>query len=294
MKKLFLVGIAFVLLLGGIAYTHAESTANQGPDDRAQELRKATEDALQQFQQQREQLQEELQKQKEDAKESLQQQREQVREEVEQNASGTSEQIREGLKQQLEQRTEALKQAFEQQREEFKNQLELRKEDVKGEFEQNRQELQQRLQVIKDERKKEIVTRLFGNIDELNKRITENFSQALDTMSDALTRIVSRTQIAQSNGYDTTSVEAAIGTATTAIDTARTAVLEQASKVYAIDVTTEDMLKSDVITTRDQLRTDLQAAREKLIAARDALQKVLEALGQIPNVDDLENASSSL
>ena len=189
------------------------------------------------------------------------------------------------LQQELQMRRQEAQQLIEQKREELKQQIETKREEAKTKIEAAREQLKQKLTTIKDERKKQIVEKLGADIQELNSRRVEHFTNVADKLDKVLANIKSRMDKAEANGKDVTAVKAAITSAESAITAARTAITAQAGEVYTIAVSTEAKLKTDVGVTRQKLQNGLEVVRKALQAAHDAVRNVATTLAQIPRVD---------
>lgn len=185
----------------------------------------------------------------------------------------------------LEQR-EKLKKELEQKKEEFKKSIDATKAEIKEKVEAKRAELKERLAKIKDERKKEIVERIAKQLNELNERTLNHFSNVLEKLDAVLLRISSRADKVESRGLDVKTVRAAISEAKNAIAASRAAITAQSAKVYTVTISTEDTLKIDVGKARQMLHDDLAKVRETVKAAREAVRKALVILAQIPKVDE--------
>jgi len=188
----------------------------------------------------------------------------------------------------FEQKREELKDEIERKREEYKKEIENRREEAKQVFEIKREELKNRLLNIKDERKKKAVENIDEHIKNLNERMTDHFSNVLDKMEEVLKGISSRTDKAEAHGLDVANIRALVVNAETAIASARGSIAEQAGKVYDIDITTEDKLKSDVTEARKALRGDLEILKEVVKKAHNAIREAAVSLAQIPKVDEYE------
>ena len=75
---------------------------------------------------------------------------------------------------------------------EFKNKVEAKREEVKSKIEAKRGELKEKLGKIKDERKKQVVEKVYNQINELNKRRLDHFSAVLEKLEKVLDRISNR------------------------------------------------------------------------------------------------------
>ena len=143
--------------------------------------------------------------------------------------------------------------------------------------------------VVKDQRRQQIVLRIDSKIKETNANRAEYFVSALNQIEDALSRVISRTNKAETAGNDVTAVRGLITTTAAAITTSRSAVSAEANKIYDISVVSDDNLKLDVGMTRQRFVNDLKAVRDTISAARDSVRAAIIALGGIQGVDELRD-----
>lgn len=174
---------------------------------------------------------------------------------------------------------------IEEERREFKEELEIQRGEVEKKIQERRVEREANIEKIQDERKKEILVRVDENLNELNKRMLDRFSSALEQIERVLANIVTRADKAEAGGQDVNAVRMAVENARSAISAARDLIIAQAPKVYSFSITTEEMLRTDVAAARDALKNDLQVVKNAVDAARTATHAAAEALAQIPNVD---------
>jgi len=191
-------------------------------------------------------------------------------------------------KEEFEAKRAEIKNLMEQKQIELRNEIQAKRENLQSQIEAKRTELRNRLAKIKDENKKQIVERIYNQVNELNKRITDHFLNVLERLEKVLERISSRAAKAEANGRDVSAVKTAITEATNAINTAKTAVKNQAAKVYSVSVNTESTLKRDIGKTRQTLHNDLKNVFALVRAAQEAVRKAATTLAQIPAVDELE------
>jgi Mg2+ and Co2+ transporter CorA len=191
-------------------------------------------------------------------------------------------------KEEFEAKRQELKNLMEQKQTELRNQIQAKREELKSQIEAKRTELKNRLAKVKDENKKRIVERVYNQINELNKRMTDHFLNVLEKLEKALERISSRAAKAEANGRDISAVRTAINEATNAIAVSRTAVQNQAAKIYALTINTENTLKTDVGKIRQTLHSDLMAVQKIIKSVQEAVRKAATTLAQIPKVDELE------
>ncbi len=170
----------------------------------------------------------------------------------------------------------------------FQQQIQQKRAEMQQQIDQKRTALKAQLQKIKDQKKQSIVSRVYENVNDLNKRMTDHFQKALDQISDVLGKIQTRTDTAKANGKDVLAVEAAILKANDAIAAAKTAVIAQAGKIYSFQVSSDATLKKDVVAARQTLHADLVKVRDLVKAAREAVHEAAVTLGKIQGVDELK------
>jgi len=130
-------------------------------------------------------------------------------------------QFRQAEVQEFKQRLEQLKAANQTKREEFKATVEQNRSELRTRVQTEREQLKEKLAAIKDERKKQIVERVAQQLNELNERQTNHLVQVLDKLDTALGRVGTRTDKAEANGRDISSVRTAISAANEAITASR-------------------------------------------------------------------------
>ena len=173
---------------------------------------------------------------------------------------------------------------------------------------QIRVNLKQKISQIKDKKKQDTANRIVNQIDHINQVWTKHFILVLDKLDTALQRIKSRAQKASANGQDASATNTAIQKAETSIAAARSAVLNQAQKVYNVNVSTiTDETKttsgqSNLVSTfktrfkllRDQVFKDLFSLRDGLMKdARISVKDALRTLSKVPDVDKEPTANSN-
>ncbi|MEK7574449.1 MAG: hypothetical protein AAB514_02900 [Patescibacteria group bacterium] len=254
-------------------------------------IKDVRQDARQQIKESRQDAREETKGLKQGVREEAKEARQGVREEVKevrQNAREEVKQNRETIKKEFEAKRIEAKNLLETRKEEFKNKVEAKREEVKSKIETRKVELKERLVKIKDERKKQVVERVYNQVNELNKRRLDHFSAVLEKLEKVLERISGRAAKAEANGVDIAAVKTAITEATSAISASRTAITNQAGKVYALVIDAENTLKIDVGKIRQALHDDLAGVQETVKTAREAVRKAATILAQIPKVNELE------
>jgi hypothetical protein len=171
-------------------------------------------------------------------------------------------------------------------RAEFKAKIEADKEQFKLKLGESKAKFKDSLTKIKDGDKKLSAEKIVNFINDLNEKMTNNFSDKVDRIENVLIAIESRINKAEDKGLDVTEVKAKVEKAKTVIDDAREAISAQAVKVYATNVTNETTLKAEMKKLRDSFRTDIKAVQVAVKAARDAVKDTAVTLAKIPKVDD--------
>lgn len=210
-----------------------------------------------------------------------------IRQDVRQEVRDT----RQNLKQEFEQKRAEAKNLMEQKKEEFRKTVEAKKAELKNRIETKKQQLKTNLAKIKDERKRQVVEKIDSQLDDLNKRQMDHFSQVLVQIEKVLDGVSSRASKAEANGRDISAVKSAVSEAQNLIAASRKAIEAQIGKTYTITITTENALRQDVGKARQALHADLTKVQEAVKAAREAVRKAATTLAQIPNVNDLEVSS---
>lgn len=164
---------------------------------------------------------------------------------------------------------------------EMKEAARLKREEVKQTIQVKKTEAKERFQNIKDTRKQAVVGKIEDHLAKINERITTQFSHVLERLQAILDKIQSRADRAEQSGLDVTSVDVAIGEATTAITDAEAAVLAQTAKVYTAQVSSDSAARNEVQGLMQQLRTDLSVVKEVVQNARRAVQAAHAALKNV-------------
>lgn len=190
-------------------------------------------------------------------------------------------------------RTPGTLKELQQRREEFKDTIKAKREEADEKIKAMRADLKIRLQKVKDEQKRNRVEKISEQIDALNKKTLDNFSDLLDKMEKTLERIGTRADKAESRGLNVSVVRAAMDDAHAAIEASRVAITAQAGETYTIEVTTEEVLKADVGKARKAFHDDLAKVRDTVKAAHDAVRNAAVILAQIPRVDEEPGTATS-
>lgn len=196
------------------------------------------------------------------------------------------------LKQTFQQEREAAKQELSQKKAEFQTAVQGIREKMQSEIKAKETELKTQVKKIKDIAKQQAVQKMYANLNDMNKRMTDQFVKSLNQLADVLDKIKSRTAKAQAagtggtGGIDIKTVQTAIANAENAIALARTAVQSQAGKAYSITVQSDTSAKLDVSKVRDNLKKDLKIAQDAVKSAREAVHTAATTLGKIQRVDE--------
>ena len=147
------------------------------------------------------------------------------------------------------------------------------KETMHADMVQARTDFKTKLSEIKDQRKQTIVTNLDNRISTMNKKRTDEMSTRLDRLTSILGKISTKESSLTAAGKNTVALKADILAAQTAIDAAKEAVTDQASKDYIMTITTDTALKGAASTTILQFVTDIKIAYTKVVAAQAGVVK---------------------
>lgn len=174
-----------------------------------------------------------------------------------------------------------MRDAMKQTREEFKASMSAAREQMKAQFQAERDAFKAKVAQLKDQRKQTTVTNVTNRFNTINTNQTSRMSQGLTKLSTILDKLSSQAASLKSSGKDTSTVDADIAKARTAITTAQDAVSAQAAKQYIPQVTDDTTLRQNVNTTFTQLKHDLEATHKTVQAAKDAVVTVLKDLAKL-------------
>lgn len=160
-----------------------------------------------------------------------------------------------------------------------KSRIMIEKDEMKDKMMEARNAFKAKLQGIKDEKKQKTVENIDSRISEMNKKRTDMMSEKITRMTSILEKISAKATTLKTEGKSTTTLEADILAATTAIDTAKTAVTDQAAKDYVMNVTTDAALKTGAKTLVTTFITDIKATMEKVTLAQKAVAKAARGAG---------------
>ncbi|MDO8270017.1 MAG: hypothetical protein Q7T54_05120 [Candidatus Levybacteria bacterium] len=155
------------------------------------------------------------------------------------------------------------------------------KDAMKDKISQARDEFKERLATIKDQRKLNILTNLDRKFGEINKNRTTQMGERVARLTTILTTISTKGATLKEEGKNTTTLDANIKSAQTALDSAKTAIDTQAAKDYIINVTTETALKNAASTIVQQFITDMKAVHKTVVDAQAAVRKAHTELAKL-------------
>ncbi|MFA6519591.1 MAG: hypothetical protein WCT41_02085 [Candidatus Paceibacterota bacterium] len=183
------------------------------------------------------------------------------------------------------------------------------REESKTRMTSLKEKMAKRVSDIEDKVKKEAAKNIAEQFENLNTVWTDKFMNQLDRYVIIVQKMQARASIAASTGKDVTAADAAIQSALSALATAKADVVAQAAKTYAVDTTafptvstttpsgqTKIMqeFRKSFQTLHTTLFKDLFALRDgPMKDARTAVQAALQALGQVPGVDEDKNENAT-
>lgn len=180
---------------------------------------------------------------------------------------------------------EDAKKAIEARRADFKQQVEVKKAETKKKIESEKVLLKEKLKAIKDEKKKQAVQKINDQINALNAKRLEHFTNVLNQIEDVLKKVGNRADKTAERGLDVSVAKTNMAAVETAIAAARAAIVVQSAKTYTINVTTEGELKNNTGAVRQALQADLAAVRDLVKAAHEALRNAAVSLAKVPRID---------
>jgi len=143
------------------------------------------------------------------------------------------------------------------------------------------EDFRSKLQEIRDERKQSIVSNLSERFSNLNQKWTMHWTDSLSRLTEILSKIESRANELAANGVDTSEVSVKIRSAQFAIDTAQTAVDEQAVNNLEIDFSSEATLGEDIRGIISAYKEDMRSTFELIKVAKTAVREAFTSLKQL-------------
>ena len=159
---------------------------------------------------------------------------------------------------------------------------------------EKRETLKIDLKKIKDKKKVQVVENTDKKLEKINDDRTDHLLDVIGNLENSLAKINVRISAAEVKGVDVSSAKKAAIDAAQAIVAARTAVEEQAAKVYKMTITDENKLKSDVGNTIKKLQDDLKQVRVIVQSAHDAVRKTAVAIANALGLKAAQSDKSSL
>ena len=150
-----------------------------------------------------------------------------------------------------------------------KKEVQMRAEEIR---EQKMTETRKRQEVFKDkvkeireEQLRNRVERLSENINRVNQNLSNRYNGLIGAMEIVLDKLESRTAKAEEEtGKDLSSIYLKIKEARAAIEIIREEIAVQKSKVYVVDISSEENLGTDFQKTIQEMRADHQLLRSKV------------------------------
>lgn len=165
---------------------------------------------------------------------------------------------------------------------------------INQEISQKRAQFKEELATLKDQRKANIIERVDTRLNDINKTRTTRMTARLDRMSLILDKISSKEAELKTQGKDTTTLLNDIALATTAISSAKQAVITQSQKDYVINITSDTTLRSDAKSTVLQFQEDIHAVFLQVEQAREAdLKAFIEELQLEEETSQTPNATQT-
>lgn len=144
-----------------------------------------------------------------------------------------------------------------------------------------KEKFSERLEKIKDEKKKVIAEKIEEQIQKQNQRFVKHFLNSADKLTEILSRIENRAELAKERGADITTVENAIKKAKISIANLVEAANKQQNKIYDIKIQSDSTAKSDFGKSRKEIQSDIQALKDLAQQARVDVRKAAVAIAEI-------------
>lgn len=158
--------------------------------------------------------------------------------------------------------------------------------DFKAKADAARAKLKTQVKGIKDAAKQKVALTLADNLNNVNKKLTDQMSENLTKIGAVLRQISDKTNSLSAAGTDVAAAETAITTAQVAIAAAQTAVTTQTGNVYTLTTATTDATaKADFTALRQKLQADIEAVQKLMTTARDDVRAAGQALRATPGAN---------
>jgi hypothetical protein len=132
--------------------------------------------------------------------------------------------------------------------------------------------------LIQNAQKKAAMQNIDSKLLSVNDSVTIKWATALDEFESMTMRASSEAAGLKAAGIQTVNLDAALTRAEFAIDTAKTAVMTQAGKSYAINATSEAGLRTAGMNSMSQMRNDLRVTHTSVLSAKTAVKSAMSAL----------------
>ncbi|MBI4226055.1 hypothetical protein HY612_02980 [Candidatus Roizmanbacteria bacterium] len=165
--------------------------------------------------------------------------------------------------------------------EEFKLIFDERIKEASESFKQKRAELQHRLESIANEKKRKAVLSINDKMADTNRRRSEKMMNALVKLNSLLDRLSRKVETAKTRGTDATAVEQAIADAQASIEIAQVVVVDQAAKVYTIEIADQQRLKTTVGQAVSKMNSKLRAVKSLVIEAKQKVSRAVKEAARV-------------
>jgi hypothetical protein len=139
-----------------------------------------------------------------------------------------------------------------------------RREEALAKSETRREALKEKIATIRDENKQKIITHLDEVMNAQNERWVNHWNNVLTKLSEIVVKLEAR-------GAETAEAKAAIAKA-------QAAVTAQGTQVYAITITDESKLRTDVAPVAQDFKADLRATQAEVKLAREAVHAAFKTI----------------
>lgn len=152
---------------------------------------------------------------------------------------------------------------------------------TRSEFEAKKAEFRQQLAALKDTRRQTILQNLADKMNRVNKQRVEHWRKVLARLQEVLAKIQAKGTALKSSGKDTSSLDAAIASASAQLTAATAAVDSQAGREYIINIATGSGLKANAGQAISGEQADLQGVLKIINDARKAVYHAVRILAQL-------------
>lgn len=152
---------------------------------------------------------------------------------------------------------------------------------MKAKIEQTHIEQEIRLSQFKEKMEAFKNSEKKSKVEDIQSRLISYVTKRIETMTAQITKMNdivgnNTSQVSEhADGKDTTSFDAAVSAAQTAINAAKDAISALGAKQYVITIGSEATAKNDVKTVRDTVEADMKSVRERMKQARVAVSTMI-------------------